>query len=190
MENKLDWFTDLQIALESAWNENKGVLLQFHRDECAGCKKMYAQTYQDVHVQREINKWFIPLRLDIFKDRAIRSKLSAYWTPSFFFLDRKGNPLHHFDGYLNAEDFRVLMRLGKAALDMPKGRYLQIIDLMDDGLALFPNNPKAASLLFTRGMAEYLLGKEKSSFRGTMKEILEQYPESQEARMWPWMDQQ
>jgi len=134
MENSLHWIFDWEKALESAWKENKGVLLQFHRDECAGCKKMYAQTYMD-------------------------------------------------------EDFRVLMRLGKAALDMPRGKYLQIIDLMDDGLVLFPNNPKAASLLFTRGMAEYLLGKEKSSFRGTMKEIVEQYPENQEARMWPWMDQ-
>lgn len=189
MENNLEWLTDWQTALENAWKENKGVLLQFHRDECAGCKKMYAQTYPDANVQQEIKDWFIPLRLDIFKDRAIRSKLSAYWTPSFFFLDRKGNPLYHLDGYLNVEDFRVLMRLGKAALDMPKGRYLQIIDLMDNGLALFPDNPKAASMLFTRGMAEYLLGKEKSAFRGTLKEICEQYPNSQEARMWPWMDQ-
>ena len=188
MENKLEWLIDWQTALDSAWKENKGVLLQFHRDECAGCKKMYAQTYMDAQVQQEIKDWFIPLRQDIFKDRAIRSKLSAYWTPSFFFLDRKGNPLNHFDGYLNAEDFRVLMRLGKAALDIPKGRYLQIIDLMDDGLALFPQNPKAASLLFMRGMAEYLLGREKSAFRGTMKEICELYPDSQEARMWPWID--
>lgn len=188
MENNLEWVIDWQTALENSWKENKGVLLQFHREECAGCKKMYAHTYPDADVQQEINDWFIPLRLDILKDRAIRSKLSAYWTPSIYFLDRKGNPLYHFDGYLKAEDFRVLMRLGKAALDMPKGRYLQIIDLMDNGLALFPNNPKAASMLFTRGMAEYLLGKEKSAFRGTMKEITATYPDSQEARMWPWQD--
>ena len=189
MESKLDWLSDWQTALETAWKENKGVLLQFHRDECAGCKKMYSQTYLDLNIQQEINDWFVPLRQDIFKNREIRSKLSAYCTPSFFFLDRKGNALHRFNGFLDIEDFRVLLRLGKAELDMPKGRYIQIMDLMDNGLALFPNNPKAASMLFMRGMSEYLLGKEKSAFRGTMKEICELYPNSQEGRMWPWPDQ-
>jgi hypothetical protein len=98
--------------------------------------------------------------------------------------------LQSFNGYLGAEDFRIVMRLGKAAVDLPRGRYLQVIDMMDDGLQLFPTNPRAATLLFTRGMAEYLLGREKSSFRGTMTEILEQYPDSTEARMWPWMDRE
>lgn len=189
MENKLIWIENWNEALETARIENKGVLLQFHRDECAGCKKLYSETYLDHEVQKEIIDWFIPLRQDIFLNRDIRAKYSAFWTPSFFFLDRKGNALNRFNGFLGVEDFRVLLRLGKAALDMPRGRYLQVIDLMDGGLKEFSSNPKAASLLFMRGMAEYLLGKEKSAFRGTMKEILELYPDSPEARMWPWVDQ-
>jgi thioredoxin-related protein len=189
MENNLVWMDDWDKAMQSARTENKGIFLQFHRDECAGCKKLYSQTYLDHEVQREIMDWFIPLRQDILINRDIRSKYSAFWTPSFFFLDRKGNQLYNFNGFLDVEDFRILMRLGKAALDMPRGRYLQVINLMDDGLAEFPSNPKAASMLFMRGMAEYLLGKEKSAFRGTMKEIVELYPDSPEARMWPWTDQ-
>lgn len=189
MENKLDWLNNWDLAMATARVENKAILLQFHRDECAGCKKLYSQTYLDHEVQKEITDWFIPLRQDIFLNRDIRSRYSAYWTPSFFFLDHKGNQLYNFNGFQNVEDFRVLLRLGKAALDMPRGRYLQVIDLMDGGLQEFPSNPKAAAMLFMRGMAEYLLGKEKSAFRGTMKEILELYPDSPEARMWPWVDQ-
>jgi hypothetical protein len=37
-------------------------------------------------------------------------------------------------------------------------------------------------------MAEYLLGREKNAFREAMTEIIEDYPDSPEARMWPWMD--
>jgi len=188
MENENSWLTDWNIALETARHEGKGILMQFHRDECAGCKKLYALTYADQDVQKELFTWFVPLRQDIIQNRDIRSKYSAYWTPSFFFLDYKGIALHSFTGFLYVEDFRVLMRLGKAALDMPRGRYLQTIDLMDDGLSKFPTNPRAASMLFMRGMAEYLLGKEKSAFRGAMSEIVDQYPGSLEARMWPWMD--
>jgi hypothetical protein len=96
--------------------------------------------------------------------------------------------LYQLNGYLGVEDLRIVMRLGKAALDMPRGKYVQVIDLMDDGLDQFPNNPRSASLLFTRGMAEYLLGKEKHAFRGAMTEILTEYPNSPEARMWPWSE--
>jgi hypothetical protein len=189
MENKGQWFSDMDAALGQARQEGKGILLQFHRDECAGCKKMYASTYPDAEVQKELFTWFVPVRMDIIKDRAVRSQFSAYWTPSFYFLNTRGNVQYQQNGYLNPEDFRVLLRLGKAALDMPRGKYYDVIDLMDNGLELFPDNPRAATMLFTRGMAEYLLGKEKSAFRGAMTEIIEQYPNSQEARMWPWLDQ-
>lgn len=188
METENQWLMDWNLAVETAQNQAKGILLQFHRDECAGCKKMYASTYPDPEIQQELFQWFVPVRQNIFKNRDVRSKYSAYWTPSFYFLDTKGFVHHTFNGYLGVEDFRVLLRLGKAALDLPRGRYLQTIDLMDDGLNKFPANPRAASMLFVRGMAEYLLGKEKSAFRGAMTEICEQYPESLEARMWPWMD--
>lgn len=189
MGSNRPWLLDFSQAIEQARQEGKGVLLQFHRDECAGCRKMYAQTYSDPDVARELFEWFIPVRQDILKNRDIRSKYSAYWTPSFYFLDSREKSQYYFNGYLNVEDFRVLLRLGKAALDLPRGKYFEVIDLMDDGLKRFPKNVKAASMLFNRGMAEYLLGREKSAFRGTMTEIIEEYPDSLEARMWPWMDQ-
>lgn len=188
MSEELNWQSDLETALKLARGEGKGVLLQFHREDCAGCKKLYALTYADPQVWQEMQRWFVLLRADILKDRAVRSRYSAYWTPSFYLINNSGNALHSFNGYLNVEDFRVLLRLGKAALDLPRGRYFEVIDLMDEGLALFPDNPRAATMLFVRGMAEYLIGKEKSSFRGAMSEILELYPNSLEARMWPWME--
>jgi tetratricopeptide (TPR) repeat protein len=185
----IEWHDDLQLALAEARSQNKTVLLQFAREQCAGCKKMYAQTYLDPDVQQELERWFIPVQLDILKDRQERRQYSAVWTPSFYFLDSRGSLVYSFNGYQNAEDFRVLLRLGKAAVDLPRGRYLETIDLMDDALNLFPNNPRAAALLFNSGMAQYLLGKDKSAFRGAMTDIIKEYPHSPEARMWPWMDE-
>ncbi len=188
MDTESNWNTDLESALSESRLTNKAVLLQFHREECAGCKKMYEHTFPNAEVQQEILQWFIPVRLDILNNRGIRARYSAYWTPSFFFLNTRGEMLYSFNGYLDVEDFRVLLRLGKAAIDLPRGRYLETITLMDKALDLFPNTPKSASLLFIRGMAEYLLGKEKSGFRDAMTEIQKDYPQSLEARMWPWMD--
>ncbi len=190
MNTDLTWYDDLESARKFARSEGKGVLLQFDRDGCAGCKKMNEITYHDPGVKSELFEWFVPVHQDILKDRAIRSKYSAYWTPSFYFLDSRGNVQYYQNGYLNPEDFQVLLRLGKAAIDMPRGKYFEVIDLMDHGIKNFPDNPKSPTMLFTRGIAEYLLGKEKSAFRGTMAEIIAQYPDSQEARMWPWQERQ
>jgi len=188
MGNILDWYTEFDPALQAARSQGKAVLLQFLREGCAGCEKMTAHTYSDLAVQKELNEWFIPVQQDVFGNREVRSRYAAYWTPSFYFLDARGNMRYFLNGYRGVEDFRVELRLAKVALDLPRGKYLQTIDLMDDGLEKFPHNPRAASMLFVRGMAEYLLGREKSSFRSTMTEICEDYPDSPEARMWPWMD--
>lgn len=183
------WIDDEALAQDLAQKQGKGILLQFQREGCAGCKKMDINTFPDPDVTRELMEWFIPVGLDITNNRGIRATYAAYWTPSFYFLDHHGKMLHTINGYLGVEDFRIVMRLGKAALDIPRGKYLNVINLMDNGLELFPTNPRAASMLFTRGMAEYLLGKEKHAFRGAMKEIITEYPNSPEARMWPWSDQ-
>ena len=81
------WFTDFDRAAEESKKSRKPILLQFHRDRCSGCRKLYAVTYPDPDVNRELFQWFIPIRLDILKDRKIRVQYSAVWTPSFYFLE-------------------------------------------------------------------------------------------------------
>ena len=62
MNPDLTWYDDVESAIKFARTDGKGVLLQFHRDGCAGCKKMYELTYQDPGVQKELFEWFVPVR--------------------------------------------------------------------------------------------------------------------------------
>jgi hypothetical protein len=183
------WLLDFETATAAARQAHKPILLQFHRDKCSGCRKLYATTYADPEVNAELHQWFVPLRLDILQQRQIRSRYAAVWTPSFYFLDVTGKAYYHIPGYLNPEDFRVILRLGKAAVDVPHGRYPGTIALMDDGLARFPANPRAAAMLFQKGMALYLSSWDNQRFRAIMTELVQRYPDSAEARMWPWLDE-
>ena len=70
-----DWFTEYDAAMAAAKETHKPILLQFHRDKCAGCKKLYALTYPDAEVAAELYDWFVPLRLDILQNREIRVAL-------------------------------------------------------------------------------------------------------------------
>ena len=66
-----NWFTEYDAAVAAAKETHKPILLQFHRDKCAGCKKLYALTYPDTEVAAELYDWFVPLRLDILQNREI-----------------------------------------------------------------------------------------------------------------------
>jgi thioredoxin-related protein len=183
------WIFDHGAALEAARKWRKPILLQFHRENCSGCRKIYAVTYPDEQVSIELYGWFVPLRQDILENRQVRSMYSAYWTPSFFILNERGQMLTSFNGYLGPEDFRVFLRLGYAAYLIPKGKYRETIALMEEGVEKFPNNPRAPTMMFTKGMAEYLTGRDKVSFYDVMSEIREKYPDSLEARTWPYMEE-
>ncbi|MFZ5947143.1 MAG: thioredoxin fold domain-containing protein [Stygiobacter sp.] len=153
---------------------------------CCGCKKMNATTYKDQKVIDEMNEWFILLKLDLIKDREVRKMLGAYWTPAFYFLDNNGNSFYHFNGYLPAEEFRAMLRLGIAETIMPRGRYDDIIKIIDKNIDELSGTSLYPRLLITRETARYIKIKDNSQLRKTLKEIQRTLPHSTEAKMYFW----
>jgi thioredoxin-related protein len=182
----MNWLTNLEQAKEESVKTHKPILLQFEMDGCGGCKKLNATTYKDLKVIDEMNEWFVLLKLDLIKDREIRKSLGAYWTPAMYFLDQNGNSYFHFNGYLPADEFRAMLRLGIAETIMPRGRYEDIIKFIDKDLDELANTSFYPKLLVTRETARYIKIKDNSQLRKTLKEIQSKYPDSTEATMYFW----
>jgi len=182
------WLTNSEEAKEESLKSHKPILLQFEMDGCGGCKKLYAETYSSPNVKEEMNEWFVLLKLDLIKNREIRKELSAYWTPSFYFLDSNGKSHFNFNGYLPADEFRIILRLGYAESMMPKGKYAEAIQVMSKGIEQFKGNPLLPKLLTQNGIANYIKTKDKSAFMKIMKDIKIKYPVSLESRMYFWDD--
>lgn len=180
------WSFEYEEALALARAEKKPIFMQFHRDSCSGCNKMYKHTYPDSDVARELLQWFIPLRMDILDCGRIRAHYNAIWTPSFYFLDARGKEYFSIEGYLLPEDFRVILRLGMVSYLLPRGKYVEASDLLSEALNLFPNNKRAPQLMLKFGMAKYLQGFDKKAFKAVMKKLRTIYPHAAEAAMWPW----
>jgi len=180
------WLTNLEEAKEESLKSHKPVILQFEMDGCGGCKKLYEETYTEPKVKEEMSEWFVLLKLDLIKNREIRRELSAYWTPSFYFLDSSGKSYYNFNGYLPPEEFRIILRLGYAESMIPKGKYAEAIQVMSKDIKQFENNPLLPKLLAQNGIANYIKTKDKSAFMKTMKEIQNKYPQSLEAKMYFW----
>ncbi|MFN3695444.1 MAG: thioredoxin family protein [Ignavibacterium sp.] len=182
----MNWLTSLEQAREESLKTKKVILLQFEMDGCGGCKKMNATTYLDQKVIDEMNEWFVLLKLDLIKDREARKMLGAYWTPAFYFLDNNGSSYYHFNGYLPASEFRAMLRLGIAETIMPKGRYDDIIKIIDKDIEELTDTSLYPKLLVARETARYIKIKDNSQLRKILKEIQNSHPHSTEAKMYFW----
>lgn len=180
------WLTNIDEAKEESLKSRKPILLQFEMDNCGGCKKLYNETYQNPEVEKEMPEWFVLLKLDLIKDRDFRRELSGYWTPSFYFLDHTGKSYFNFNGYLPADEFRIILRLGFAETHIPKGKYTDAIDVMSKDIDQFEGNSLLPKLLAQIGIASYIKSKDKSTFMKTMADIRDNFPESLESRMYFW----
>ena len=109
--------------------------------------------------------------------------------PPYYFLDYKGKLADFFAGYLNPEDFRIVLRLGLASYLIPRGKYREAERLLEEGLDQFSDNPRSPALLFKLGMAHYLSTWDNQKFKADMSLLRRRYPNSPEARMWPWMEE-
>ncbi len=184
----MNWLTNLEKAKEESAKLRKPILLQFEMDGCGGCKKLYAETYTDPKVDEEMSQWFILLKLDLIRDREIRRELAAYWTPSFYFLDHSGKSYFNFNGFLPADEFRIILRIGYAETKIPRGKYAEAVDVMSKDIGDFSSSPLLTKLLAQIGIAEYIRTKDKQKFMKVMKEIQQIYPASLEAKMYFWED--
>jgi len=183
------WLEIFETALATASETRKPILLEFIRPNCAGCLKMEHSVFSDAAVTNHVAENFIPLRQNILVDRAVRSRYAAIWTPSFYFLNTDGKLLWFSEGALAKADFLTVCTIGRARYLLHKGRYAEVIDLMDARLTEAAADVRAAQLVFIRGMAYYLRYGDKDAFHAAMEEIVEKYPHSPEARMWPWEQQ-
>lgn len=180
------WLIDYDKAKEESLRTKKPILLQFEMETCGGCKKLYEYTYQDPKAAGDLSEHFVLLRLDIMKDREQRRLYGAYWTPSFYFLDHNGKSYHSFNGYLPPNDFRVLLRLGYAQASVPKGKYRETLEFIEKDFDDFRSTDLAPKLLVQKGMILLLQSKDNTEFKKLMKKIIEEYPDSPEARMYFW----
>lgn len=180
------WLNNFDQAKEESLKTKKIILLQFEMDGCGGCKKMNETTYKDQKIIDEMNEWFVLLKLDLIKDREVRKMLGAYWTPSFYFLDNNGNSYYHFNGYLPADEFRAMLRLGIAETIMPRGRYDDIIKIIDRNLDELSETSFYPKLIVARETARYIKIKDNTQLRKALKEIQHTHPQSTEAKMYFW----
>jgi len=87
----LNWAEDYETGLAQAKKENKKVILMFTLSACQVCEKMKEEVYTQKKVLDYVEKYFVPIELNLDLDD--KEGFEVFGTPTFYFLDSNGKQI-------------------------------------------------------------------------------------------------
>ena len=142
-------------------------------------------TYPDPDVRAAIDARFVPLRLDLYRDRAVVRPLNVIWTPTLLLADRRGTVHYRSVNFLPPADFLDLLDVGEANTRLRWAEYDHAIALLAAVTERNPNGPLAPEALYWRGIATYLKTRSNDQMYAVWDEIRDRFPDSIWARRIP-----
>jgi protein disulfide-isomerase len=105
-KDKIPWRTDIAAATEESRREGKPALLYFTASWCPPCQRMAGETWGQTDVEAKLQA-YVPVKIDIDKDRATAESYRIDGVPTFVVLDKEGNVTKRTTGFLGAQDFLI-----------------------------------------------------------------------------------
>jgi thiol:disulfide interchange protein len=111
----IEWTYNVDDALALAKKQGKPVMVDFMAVWCPPCRAMEDSTFSDRAVVEKASA-FVPVRIDIDKQRDVASKYGALarkyggiGIPNILFLDGDGTKLKHVVGYYGPRELVAAM---------------------------------------------------------------------------------
>jgi thiol:disulfide interchange protein DsbD len=111
----IEWTYNVDDALALAKKQGKPVMIDFMAVWCPPCRAMEDSTFSDRAVVEKASA-FLPVRIDIDKQRDVASKYGALarkyggiGIPNILFLDDDGTKLKHVVGYYGPRELVAAM---------------------------------------------------------------------------------
>ncbi len=95
----IEWYTNLDEALKVAKSENKPVFIFFHAEWCKYCQRFKREVYPNPEVKSYLTQNFIPVAIDIDKDKATAAKFKVSYPPQEVVLSPDGREIARLPGF-------------------------------------------------------------------------------------------
>ena len=103
------WGDDYQTALEAAGATRRHVVIAFYSEGCPPCAAMDRTVLGSPEV-REALSGYLPVRLDVNREREPASRFQVFATPTFVITDEAGRELARREGYQAIEEFVAFLK--------------------------------------------------------------------------------
>ena len=104
---KVTFYTSLDPGIKEAVNQSKPIFLYFRSETCYWCIRFEEEALSDNRIIDILNKNFVLISIDTFKQKNISANLNVRSTPFIIFFTEKGDEISRIPGYLPADEFLV-----------------------------------------------------------------------------------
>ncbi|MBS3061926.1 MAG: thioredoxin domain-containing protein [Candidatus Diapherotrites archaeon] len=109
----IQWQPFFEEAFKKAKTENKPILLSISASWCHWCHRMDHDSFEKTAVVEQVNRDFIPIRVDSNERPDINARYNAGGWPTVVIMDPNGIPFRE-TLYLNESDFKKFLSDGHA----------------------------------------------------------------------------
>lgn len=120
----------------------------------------------------------MPLRLDLFRDRAAVRPLNVFWTPTLLVADRRGTVHYRSINFLPPADFLDMLDIGEANARLRWAEYDRAIELLNTVSERHADGALAPEAIYWHGIAVYLKTRDNDQMYAVWREIQERFPDS------------
>lgn len=175
--SSIEWQTTLGYAEDSANSSRKPILFYYFDPECIGCQQMDVVTYSSQEVVSFVNKYLVPLRIDVDK-KASYDKYNAIWTPTLLILDYQSHEVQQTIGFLEPDKFIALMHLGIAKVHFTVGEFdaanVHLKRLIDQ----YPESSAVPEAMYFSGVNLYKQKNDPTQLKIAYEKLLSHYPDN------------
>ncbi len=102
-------FHSYKEALVLQQKTGKPIMLDIMRTNCHYCQNMQKKVFDNKEMSKWLEKRFIAVEINLDFDE-IPIDVKVYFTPTFYFLDKKQNIIKKIPGSWNIQDFKDLTK--------------------------------------------------------------------------------
>jgi len=106
----LTFHTTIEPGIREAKNQSKPVFLYFRSETCYWCIVFEKEALSDDRVIDLLNKEFILISIDTFKQKNVAQNLNVRTTPYMIFFDEDGKEISRIPGYIPKDEFLLKLK--------------------------------------------------------------------------------
>ena len=101
----------MRDALARSQSENKKIFVHFYADWCGTCKVMEAETFRDPGVIKALNKNYLPVKVNVDKNRKLSDMFKITLLPDTWFLTESSEAIGNRPGYISPDQLKALLKM-------------------------------------------------------------------------------
>jgi len=105
----VNFITSLESGYKKAKLEDTHVFIYFRSEFCGWCRKFDEEVLTDETVVSLIDDSYVPISIDIYRQKEVARDFNVRGTPTFVFLDEELSEIRRIPGYVDAETFVTIL---------------------------------------------------------------------------------